>query len=348
MWPVSRDNYPKQFINIKGDKSLFQENVEQLLEKYKPEDIYVSTSDKYIKYVTRQAPMIPKENLLVEPHIKKATGPAATFSMIHMMNKHPDEVVMFYVQPVIIREPTEKYLEMIEGIEKIVKKHNKLVTGGKFPKYPEIGSDYLELGEKVDTETNLEVYQSIRFVERPKTIKECEELLKEHKLSLHCNHLTWTPKKYFEALKLYRPDWYEVSQELSEAIKTNADAKKILEIYSKFEPGNVELFTNNLYNKGEVQVVILPFEWTHITTWNDIYEYYNRAGIESKQGLVRTLGTKNNLVLNKTNSLIGLIDVEDLIVIQTEESLLICPKNSSGKLRELLKQIEDDGLIQYL
>lgn len=348
LWPLSRDNYPKQFNKLIGDKTLFQLNVEALLTRYSPNDIFVSVSEKYVDYVRIQAPLIPLENYIVEPHIKKATGPSVIYSMLHMDIKYPGEVIMYYVQPVVLRTPTDKYLDMIEGIEKIVKQYGKFVTGAKYPLYPETGSDYQKLGASVQTDTSLEVYDAIDFVDRPQTLEKAAEMLSSMKLALHCNHSTWTTKEFFKELEVYKKDWFDVSVELREAIMQKASMDRILSIYSKFNVGNIELFTKNLYAADKAQVVILPFDWRHITTWEDIYQYQSDMHLPTSQGLNVFVDASNNLIINKTNKLIAGIGVKDMIIIQTEDATLMCSRNDSSKVSELLSKLEYVGLSQYL
>jgi mannose-1-phosphate guanylyltransferase len=323
-------------------------NLYALLQRYNPEDIYVSVSENYVDYIRKQGSEIPRENYIIEPHIKKATGPATCYSMIHMALRHPDEVIMYYVQPVIIRTPVEKYLDMIEGIEKIVKQTGNLVTGGKYPLYPEVGSDYQKLGARLDTDSGLEVYNASDFIFRPKTLAEASEMLSSMKLALHCNHSTWTSKAFFEELKKHRPDWYSVSMELVDLIENKSSSEDILRVYSKFNSGNIELFTHKLYSQGRVNVVILPFEWRHITTWNDIYEYQKDNSSEISSGLNVFVDSSNNLIINKTNRLVSGVGLKDMIIIETEDSTFICPRDSSGRVGEILSELEQQGLTQYL
>ena len=340
LWPISRQKNPKQFSKMLGDKSLFQSNVEQLATKYEYKDIYVSTSSEYIDYIKEQAPKIPKENYIIEPPLRKATGPACCFALAKMMIDFPNEVVMFYVQPVVLRTPTEKYLEMIDALEKLVKENKLLATGGMYPKYPESGSDYLELGDQLSADNNLEVYKTKRFVYRPTTLKEAKELLSNYKLSLHCNHNTWIPSEFFNELKEYKKDWYDLSMELVEALKRQSSEEEINEIYGRFEKGNVEVFTQQLHNAGKVQVAILPFEWRHITTWNDIYEYYAQHNKELEEGKVVSIESTKNLIINKTDTVIGTIGIEDLTIVQTKDAILICKRDDTGKIPLLLKEID--------
>ena len=173
-------------------------------------------------------------------------------------------------------------------------------------------------------------------------------MLDEMELVIHCNHWTWTPRGFFESLKKHRPDWYDVTMEIYELIKSDADYDEIRKTYSKYEPGKVELFTQKVYDDEGVQVVILPFKWIHITTWNDVYEYLNQIRKSTLQGKTVHVKSKNNIVINDTDAVVGLLGLEDIVVVKTEDALLICPKNMSGQIKDLLSEIESQGQVDHL
>lgn len=348
LWPISKENFPKQFGSVIGGKSLFQRNLDDLLSAYPAEDIYVSTSQDYKEYVYEQAPMLPRENFIFEPHIKRKTGPASCYSMAHMLNKFPNEVIGFYVQPVVIREPREKYIEMLKEMEILVHRYGQLMTGVMQPTHPEVGSDYIELGERLDDTGNLEVYTNNRFVERPKTMEEAIHMVETTKLGIHCNHYAWTPRNFFEALSKHHKNWYEVSMNIAKQLENNATFEEISETYAEYESGNVEVFTQKMYNDTGVQVVMLPFKWIHITTWNDIYEYLKNNTNITLQGNVIESESNNNLIINETDRLVSVFGMNDMVVIQTKNATLVCPRNISGKLTELLEDIEKNGFSDFL
>ncbi len=343
LWPLSTEARPKQFSNIIGGKSLFQRNLEDLLSSFSPDDIFVSTSEDYKNYVYEQAHMLPKENFIFEPHIKKGTGPASCYSMAHMLKKFPNEVISFYVQPVVIREPREAYIEMLKEMEVLVKRHGKLITGVMKPTHPEVGSDYIELGQKLDSTGSLEVYTNNHFVERPKTMEEAIKMIETTSLGIHCNHYAWTPAKFFESLSKHHKNWFDISIKMAEELENNATFEQISNIYNEYEPGNVEIFTKKVYEDEGVQIVMLPFNWIHITTWNDVYEYLAKNTDATLQGNVVQVNSKNNLVINNTTQLVSVLGLNDIVVIQTEEATLICPKSMSGKLSELLNEVDNKG-----
>jgi mannose-1-phosphate guanylyltransferase len=118
--PTPAVNKPKQFQPVLGDKSLFTDTIDTLLTAFPPEDIFISTKQKFIKYASDQAPRIPLRNYLVEPNIAKDRGPAEGFVMAKLSLMHPGEP-FFFVQADCIRKPEAEFIQMIKDAEALVK-----------------------------------------------------------------------------------------------------------------------------------------------------------------------------------------------------------------------------------
>src|SRR5580700_10167022 len=129
LWPYSRGDKPKQFQPVIGDKSLFTETIEALLQAFAPEDIFISTKRKFIKYIPDQAPQISLKNYIIEPDIAKDRGPAEGLAFLRLSVQHPNEP-FFIVQADCIRRPEQAFLQMIADANKLVIKEKCFITGG--------------------------------------------------------------------------------------------------------------------------------------------------------------------------------------------------------------------------
>jgi len=350
LWPVSREEAPKQFYPLIGKKTLFQHNVEALLERHSPADIYVSTTRELIHFIFEQAPQIPVENYFIEPELKDS-GPACCFSMINLFQKFPDETVMFYVQTPITRNPIDQYLDMVETIKELVEKHNKWVTGTQIPRYIETGSDLMRLGEVVATTKGLKAYvvtDFINVVRDRMELPQVQKIASEGKVGTHSNHHTWTPRLFLESVKTIRPDWYILTTQLAQALTSPNKNEEIERIYHLFEPGRVELVTEILMRRGEVLAVEMPYKWSHITTWDDVYRYFVEESIPTHQADVIEINSKNNLILSDTKKLVTLIGMEDFAVIETPDSILITPRKLANKVKDVHDTLKTRGMEEYL
>ncbi len=351
LWPLSREKAPKQFISVIGEKSLFQLTIDSILTKYSIDDIFVSTTEDVEHYVLEQAPNLRKENITVEPMMRD-TGPASCLAMAKVAERYPDEVVYFYVQCVCVRSPAEKYMEMVAEMENLVKKYDKLVTGTLIPKYLETGSDLFKMGNLIESESGLKVHnveEFINVVNERMTIEQVTEIAKNNVVGTHANHYTWTPKSFFEAVSRIRPDWMEVVEELRGIFGKEDERERMREVYSKFNPARIEVFTTELIKEGKVMAIELPFEWAHVTTWDDVYRYRENHGISLMEGDVFQVEGEGNLVISTDKKkFVSLIDMKDVVVVDTGDCLLISPRESSSKVKVVLDQLKQEGREELL
>ena len=197
----------------------------------------------------------------------------------------------------------------------------------------------------------MEVHQIVDFVDVVKdrmSLEQVTEISNSCEVGTHSNHCTWTPTKLLEAIKKYRPHWYEILMEIQSVFGTENESEKIARIYEKFEPGRIELVTKILMKRGEVQAVVLPYKWFHITTWDDVARYYIDEAIETHQTEVIEVESKDNLVLSDTKKLVALIGIKDMIVIETPDSILIVPKEMANKVKEVHDILTTRGEEDYL
>lgn len=345
MWPYSRTNKPKQFQTIIGDKTLYQQTIEALLSDFAPEDIFVSTKRKFIGLASEQSPQIPLKNFIVEPDIAKDRGPGEGFAFLQLSLLHPDEPFMI-VQADVLHKDEDKFLQMIREAEKIVKKHKCLITGGIKATDPSIGVDYLQLGESIKGQR--EAYKIDKFVYRKKTVRETRELISNFHVVTHCNHTCWYPDLMLAAYKKYRPDWYDALMKIKAVIGQPNEVVEIEKIYATMEAGPTEEVTINVMDAGEATVILLPYRWIDIGTWNSIHELMSNGGGNYTDGNILSIDTQGSLIKGNDGKLVAMAGVRDLVVIDTDDVLMIIAKDEIDKLKDIQKALKDKGQKEYL
>ena len=346
MWPYSRQDKPKQFQPIIGDKSSYEQTILTLLKEFSPEDIYISTKRKFIKYVSEQSPQIPLKNYIVEPDVAKDRGPGEGLAFVRLSLNHPDEP-FFIVQADCIREPEDKFLQMIREAEKLVTKHKKLVTGGIKATEPNMGVDYLKLDGQVGGAR--EAYNIDEFLFRRSNLRETRQLVENFHVVAHCNHMCWYPELILEAYEQYRPDWHKALMKIRDAMDKPGENEAIEEIYATMEKGPTEEVTTHVMNSGEAMVILLPYKWTDVGTWGSVYEFFEDGQANYEDGNVITVNTHGSLIKtdNKTK-LIAVAGVNDLVVVDTEDALLVIPKEEIDKIKDIQKVLEERSATEYL
>lgn len=346
MWPYSRQDKPKQFQPIIGDVSSYEQTIKTLLKEFTAEDIYISTKRKFIKYVSEQSPQIPLKNYIVEPDIARDRGPGEGLAFLRLAVNHPDEP-FFIVQADCIRDPEDKFLEMMRQAEKLVVEHRQLVTGGIKAIEPNMGVDYLKLGKQI--KSSAEAFAIDEFLFRRTSLKETRQLVENFHVVAHCNHTCWYPELMLEAYKKYRPDWHKALMQIKDVLDKPGENEAIERIYATMEKGPTEEVTTHVMNSGKAMVILLPYKWTDVGTWGSVYEFF-ADGIENYQdGNVIAVNSKGSLIKTSHKSkLIAVAGADDLVIVDTEDALLVVSKDQIDKIKDIQKILEDRSETEYL
>jgi len=345
LWPLSKDDKPKQFQPVVGDRTLFRQNVEALLTAYDSQDIFVSTKRKYVKYVIEEAPEISLENIIIEPDVAKNTGPATGFAIVKVAAKYPDEPFMI-VQSDCLRKPDEKFIEMTKLADDLVKKEKKLVTGGQKALYPDMGIDYLMLGAPVSNDKDADIFKIQKFIPRMDTYEETEKLISGFRIATHSNHYCWYPELMLDVYKKYNPKWYQGLMEIKVVLGTKDEAAEIERIYAAFEAGPIEDVTKHIFDQS--YIIINPFKWMDMGTWGVIYEYLSAPEQVYADGNVLAIDSRNSFIKGNRNKLIATIGIDNLLIVDTDDALLICPKSRAQDVKKIVDKLKEQGKQEYL
>ncbi len=345
LWPYSREDKPKQFQAVVGDKTLYADTIETLLKKFAPEDIFISTKRKFIKYISEQSPQIPLKNYIVEPDVAKDRGPGEGLAFLMLSVRHPEEP-FFLVQSDCVRRPEEAFLQMIEDAGKLVERDRRLVTGGIKATEPILGIDYLRLGERVDG-TKQEIYEIDEFLGRKSSVRETRELIENYHIVTHSNHYCWYPDLMLDAYKKYRPDWHKALMDIKDALGKPGEDAAIEKIYHQMEKGATEEVTKHMMK--QIRIMLLPFRWTDVGTWGSVYEFFNEGEGNYKDGNVITVDTDGSLIKTSSDKkLVAVAGVKDMVIVDTEDVLLVVPKDQIEKIKDIQALLAEKHAGDYL
>ena len=342
LWPYSRQDKPKQFQPIIGDKSSYQVCVDTLLTAFSAEDIFVSTKQKFIKYISEQSPQIPLKNYIIEPDIALDRGPGEGLAFLRLSMLFPDEPV-FYVQGDMVREPGEKFIAMIKAAEKVVTTTGRYVTGGLKATEANMGADYLELGNRIDDGDEVEAYELAKFHYRKGTVRETRELVENFRVAAHWNHLCWYPAKIMDAYRQYRPDWYEALMQIKEAYDKPGEQEAIRAVYETMAKGPTEDVTRHIMDSGEAVVMLLPFRNTDVGTWESVRQFSEDDEGNYFDANVVAIDTEGTLVKVKDkNKLVAVAGLKDLVIVDSGDTLFIAPSDNLDKIKEIQARLASE------
>jgi len=338
MWPMSRSSMPKHFLPLIGNKSLFELNYETLRKRFKAEEIFLQTNEVQAKIARSLKSEIPEENIFVEPEMRNQ-GPATGFAAAQLIKRGFGDEAFILVQADVLREPDERFLQMIDEVGKLTDETGKYLTGGFVPKTVVAGVDYLVKGKLVSQENGVRIYEVADYVDRTEE-ERIKQYLGTEKLLLHANHTTMTPNKLLEMYQKYKPEWYQPLVNISKG-------DEVAKNYSDMPKGAIEEVTKNAYKNNEALVVELPFNWVDFGTWESVANYMEGKTMYTPTDLLQ-IDAQENFIYRKDKKMVALIGVRDLVVVDTGDALLISKKTQSGKVGQVVDKLKEAGKEELL
>ncbi len=338
MWPMSRSSMPKHFLPLIGGKSLFQLNYEALRKRFEASEIFLQTNEVQSLIAKSQESEIPEENIFVEPEMRNQ-GPATGFAAAQLIKRGFGDEPFILVQTDDLREPAEKFLDMIVEMEKLASSGDKYITGGFMPKSIVSGVDYLVKGNLITEDNGVKLFEVADYIDRTEEEK-IKHFLGTDKLLLHTNHTTMTPNNLLKMYQNYKPEWYQPLVEISKGGDVPTE-------YAKMPKGAIEEVTKQVYKNGGAVVAQLPFNWVDFGTWESVFYYMDDKTLYLPED-VYEIDSRDNFVYKKDKKYIALIGVEDLIVVDTGDALLIVKKDQTGKVGQVVDVLKTQERMDLL
>lgn len=345
-WPLSRSNTPKQFLEILGEKPMVRMTVDRLQTEFSINDIFLSTGKKYTDEVKVMLPDLPAENYIFEPEMRD-TGPAVTLAVSYVTKLFPNEVLACIWSDHLIKDvPT--FVQALKEGENLVKEKNKIVFVTVPARFASPHRGYIHFGEEIARSTN----EHIKICD----FKQFEEKPNEERAQgfIEDGHFGWNPgywifkgENYLNKVKDTAPQTYEVCKRI---VDSNFDEATIQEFIGLERISADYIFAEKVF-ASEAAVVFAEFGWSDIGEWISLKEALQESNEANViKGNIIDLGSKDTLIHNYEESkLVATIGLEGYVVVNTPDVVAIFPKSNNMKLKELLKQFEDNPeLAKYL
>lgn len=338
LWPLSRDNYPKQFTQLFGNKTLLQHTFDRALKiAGKPENIVITTRTAFVPEIKKQLRRLPETNILVE-NVKRDTAPSIGMAAAFFAakGKHDEAMILMPSDPYFRNE--KLFVKTVKAAGNFIEK-NPGVTAllGSVPTYPETGYGYIEMGTDNKIFQDVELSSVKCFREKP-NIATAEKFIAQGNFVWNMGVYVWRVGTLLGLLHKFAP---EIAQKLDK-IEELFRAKKtrvIGKVYETMPKISIDFAVTEHQNPGDIFVARGDFGWSDVGHWGSLQELLaSTDGLEMKKGVAVLVNSSNNFVYNTADKAIGLAGVKDLIVVSTPDALLVCHK---GNVQDVKKVVEE-------
>ena len=340
-WPKSRKSLPKQFLSLTDDgKTMIQLTVERILPLVKMEDIYISTNRDYKELVRQQLPEIPEENILCEP-VGRNTAPCIGLGAVHMRKKYEDAVMYVLPSDHLIKY-TSIFLSTLTDAGEVAEQGENLVTLGITPDCPETGYGYIKF---LPDQMLGRAFEVDRFVEKP-DLETAKEYVASEQYLWNSGMFIWKVSTILKNLETYLPETYEGLNRIADAIGTEEEELVLEKEFSVFQSESIDY---GIMEKAKnIYILSGSFGWDDVGSWLAVgrIKKSNEFG-NVINGNAVTVDTKN-CIIQGGKKLIATVGIEDIIVVDTEDALLICEKDSAGNIKKVLENLKICNRTEYL
>lgn len=339
MWPISNMAHPKQFESILGKKSMFRETVDRAIKGFGAENIYIATSNMYKEHIVKQAQEIPHENFIFEPAMRDNLGALGLASAI-INKRHPNAVMVILWGADHVVQKTDVFISALTEAAKLAKDNDVIVHVDTEASYPTVHNGWIEVDSKIKNVNGFDVFAFKRFVEKP-DLKRAEQFYASPNYLIHVGYMAVKPGLFLKYYAEYAPSTYAVLARITSVIDTPAFDKVLSSEYPKFEKISVDYGLFEKLPPDKQWELPANFGWIDVGTWELLYH-----GLEKDDngnvvlGKANLMDTKNSLIIAKKEGVMGIIGLDGMIVVETDDGMLVCPLNQAPKVKDLYAAIE--------
>jgi len=344
-WPKSREKMPKHLLDIMSERTIIQETVDRIAPVIPVENILIVTGLSHADELMKQVPHIPVENILIEP-VGRNTAPCIGLAALHIKRKSPDGVMAVLPADHLIND-SDRFRKILSCAAEMAGRGDYLLTIGIPPAFPETGYGYIEKGKLIDTAKGENIFEVKSVREKP-ALEQAKAFLAKGGFYWNSGMFVWRVDTILHAIEKLLPDIYTGLLQIEDAIGTDQEKEMVDHVYREIKPisidyGVMEKADNVLLVRGD-------FGWSDVGSWDTLWEVSNKdsnGNAVHGKGLFVGVEARNSLV-HSPRKLVTLVGVEDLIVVETEDSLLICKRGCSQDVKKAVETLQEKNLKDYL
>ncbi len=339
-WPVSTQEYPKQFHDMLGTgKSLIQRTFERINNFVPSENILIATNERYSELVLQQIPSINKNQLLLEPTMRN-TSPCILYSALKIYDQNPDAVMLVAPSDHWI-DNEEEFSRNIQTSFEASSASDILMTLGIQPNSPNTGYGYIQFNN-----SNEEIKKVKNFTEKP-DLETAEKFLASGDYLWNAGIFVWSVKSIVSAFKDLLPDMYQLF-DVESIYNTDKESSFIKETYPKAE--NISIDFGIMEKAPNVHVLPVDFGWNDLGTWGSLYNKLRKDSDSNASVNSDTIfrDSKGNMIRTQSGKKVVIQGLSDFIIVEKEDVLLICPKKDEQDIKQIVSDVKNKFGEDYI
>ncbi len=342
-WPMSRTNFPKQFLDILGTgETLIQQTFNRASKFCPSENIIIVTNKDYVDLVKDQLPGIKDDQIISEP-VRRNTAPCIAYASFRIMAKDPNAVMVVAPSDHLI-EQEDEFSRIMEYALKTAEENPWLLTLGMKPNWPDTGYGYIQY---VEGEEDSSIKKVRTFTEKP-NLELAKKFLESGDFLWNSGIFIWSTKEILASFEQHLNEMFLTFEEGKELYLTDQEEAFIDQAYPSCK--NISIDYGIMEKAENVHVIPSDFGWSDLGTWGSLYTHIEQDKAKNSivgQNVIVSNSNKN-MVSVTGDKLIVLQGIDDLIIVENDDVILICKKEEEQEIKQVVNSLRVDKGDQYI
>jgi len=342
LWPLSRKNSSKQTLTLVGERSMFQHATDRLSPLFPMDNIFVVTREDQFTQLSLQVPSLPLPNFINEP-FGRGTAPAIGLAAIFLQRKDKDSVMAVLTADHYIAD-SERFRKALEAAYNLAG-DGHLVTLGIKPSNPSTGFGYIQQGKCLVNDQNFPIFQVDHFIEKPDG-ETASKMVEDGGYSWNSGMFVWRVDRILEEFEKQMPEFFTQLMEVDAAIGKPNYQEVLTRVWNQVNKQTIDYGV--MENASDVVVIPVDIGWTDVGSWASMSEL-NQPNNDGNiiKGPHVGIDTHNSLVISDKR-LVATIGIQDLVIIDTNDAVLICTKGREQEVRDVVDRFKEEKLDNWL
>lgn len=345
-WPRSRERTPKQLLEIIDSGTMLEQTISRITPMVESRNTFIVTNKLHFDAVVKLVPSIPPENILVEP-VGRNTAPCIGLAASWIKQIDPDGVMIVLPADHLVRD-SEEFLKRLETAVKVADETGALITIGIRPTHPETGYGYIQIAEEEQDRhpyRALDVFRVKTFAEKP-NLETAQKFLQSGDFVWNSGMFVWRTSSILRELETHLPALHEQLVTVEASIGTPEYQQTLEQAFGLIR--GISIDYGVMEKTHNVFVVKGDFGWSDVGSWDEVVRLTQLNGEGNAVKGMTILRDSHNNFIDAGAKMVAAIGVNDLIIISTDDAVLVCKKGESQNVKEIVDYIRRKQMNEYL
>ena len=342
LWPSSRRERPKQLLSLFSARTMLQETCDRILPIIPPAQIFVATNDGYVDTVRAQLPNLPRKNIIGEPE-GRGTAPSIGLGALHIAKQNPDAVMVSLHADHYIEKADAFRTALMHAAE--IARRDFLVTLGIRPNQPETGYGYIQHGALIETLDGQSVYRVAAFVEKP-NVETAARYVASGEYSWNSGIFAWKISTLWQEYERYQAALFKQLKQIGRALGKPGFAATKKRVWKNVRNETIDV---GIMEKSQ-RVAVLPVNvgWSDVGSWATLLDLLPGNQENNVVGGDHVGVDTSSSLIYSPNRLIATVGLNNIIVVDTDDAILVCPKDRAQEVKRLVDALKQNNKHKYL